>query len=158
LKATKNGRERFYPLKDPPMADEMSLPIAVATMPTEPYSNVKEKKTRAPRKPKTVAEAVVDTSVSAPVKKTRGPSKKAVTASVPVAAEPATKAPAPASKATAAKAQPAKRAPKVAAAPVDTDGFADLLKLEEENQKLRKELSGKLRAENADLRKKLGMA
>jgi putative transposase len=140
------------------MADEMNLPLAVETMPAEASSKAKEKKTRAPRKPKTVAEAVADISVSAPVKKTRGPSKKALTTSVPVAAEAAAKAPAPIKKATAAKAQPAKRAPKVEAAPVDTDGFADLLKLEEENQKLRKELSGKLRAENADLRKKLGMA
>ncbi|WP_426129293.1 hypothetical protein [Pararhizobium sp. PWRC1-1] len=78
--------------------------------------------------------------------------------SAPVAAEPAAKASAPAKTATAAKARPAKRAQqKAVAAPVNTDGFADLLKLEEENQKLRKELSGKLRAENADLRKKLGM-
>jgi putative transposase len=140
------------------MADEMNLRLAVETIPAEASSKAKEKKTRAPRKPKTVAKAVADTSVSAPIKKTRGPSKKALTTSVPVAAEPAAKAPAPVKKAPAAKAQPAKRAPKVEAAPVDTDGFTDLLKLEEENQKLRKELSGKLRAENADLRKKLGMA
>jgi putative transposase len=39
-----------------------------------------------------------------------------------------------------------------------SDDFADLLKLEEENQKLRRALSEKLRTENADLRKKLGMA
>ncbi|MBP2449254.1 hypothetical protein [Rhizobium leguminosarum] len=34
--------------------------------------------------------------------------------------------------------------------------MADLLQLEEENQKLRKQLAEKLRAENADLRKRLG--
>jgi len=33
----------------------------------------------------------------------------------------------------------------------------DLLKLEEENQVLRKQLGDKLRAENVDLRKKLGV-
>ncbi|MBP1861515.1 hypothetical protein [Rhizobium herbae] len=140
------------------MADDTNFTPAVDTASTEASPKTKEKKTRAPRKPKAAAEAVADTSVSTPVKKTRGPAKKAVATSVPVAAEPAAKAPAPAKKARAAKAQPAKRTPKVAAAPVDTDGFADLLKLEEENQKLRKELSGKLRAENADLRKKLGLA
>jgi putative transposase len=140
------------------MADDTNFTPAVDTASAEASSTTKEKKTRAPRKPKAAPEAVTDTSVSAPLKKTRGPAKKAVATSVPVAAEPAAKAPAPAKKATAAKALPAKRTPKVGAAPVDTDGFADLLKLEEENQKLRKELSGKLRAENADLRKKLGLA
>ncbi|KQV36259.1 hypothetical protein [Rhizobium sp. Root1204] len=140
------------------MADDTNLPPAVDTASAEAASKAKEKKTRAPRKPKAAAEAVADTSVSAPVKKTRGPAKKAVAVSASVAAESAAKAPAPAKKAKAAKAQPGKRAPKPEAAPVDTDGFAELLKLEEENQKLRKELSGKLRAENADLRRKLGIA
>lgn len=60
----------------------------------------------------------------------------------------------------AAKNEPVKRAPKddQAAAVATTsagDEMADLLQLEEENQKLRKLLAGKLRAENVDLRKKL---
>jgi hypothetical protein len=38
------------------------------------------------------------------------------------------------------------------------DEFADLIALEAENQKLRRSLAEKLRAENADLRKKLGLA
>lgn len=37
------------------------------------------------------------------------------------------------------------------------DELADLVKLEEENQRLRKQLAEKLRAENADLRKRLGL-
>ncbi|MEY9199406.1 putative transposase [Sinorhizobium fredii] len=37
------------------------------------------------------------------------------------------------------------------------DELADLVKLEEENQRLRKLLAEKLRAENADLRKRLGL-
>jgi putative transposase len=37
------------------------------------------------------------------------------------------------------------------------DEFADLVQLEEENQRLRKILAEKLRAENADLRKRLGL-
>lgn len=42
--------------------------------------------------------------------------------------------------------------------PVATgDEFADLVALEEENQRLRKLLAEKLRAENADLRKRLGL-
>lgn len=35
--------------------------------------------------------------------------------------------------------------------------LADLVRLEEENQRLRKLLAEKLRAENADLRKRLGL-
>ncbi|NRP21552.1 hypothetical protein LPJGGPFB_04811 [Ensifer adhaerens] len=38
------------------------------------------------------------------------------------------------------------------------DEIADLLQLEEENARLRKALGEKLRAENADLRKRLGIA
>ncbi|QFI69477.1 hypothetical protein EKH55_4603 [Sinorhizobium alkalisoli] len=37
------------------------------------------------------------------------------------------------------------------------DDLADLVQLEEENQRLRKLLAEKLRAENADLRKRLGL-
>lgn len=43
------------------------------------------------------------------------------------------------------------------APPSAIDEMADLLQLEEENQKLRKQLSEKLRAENADLRKRLNL-
>ncbi len=65
--------------------------------------------------------------------------------------------------ATSAKRAPVKRAPKAvqaAAAPSVTavDEFADLLQLEEENQRLRKLLAEKLRTENADLRKRLNLA
>lgn len=41
--------------------------------------------------------------------------------------------------------------------PVGAAGLADLIALESENKKLRKSLAEKLRAENADLRKKLGL-
>ncbi|MCR5942631.1 transcriptional regulator [Ochrobactrum sp. XJ1] len=44
-------------------------------------------------------------------------------------------------------------------APVDAiDDIAELLRLEDENRNLRKQLSEKLRAENADLRKRLNLA
>ncbi|MBY3259646.1 transcriptional regulator [Rhizobium laguerreae] len=62
--------------------------------------------------------------------------------------------------AASAKRAPVRRAPKTvqAAAPAPMtaiDEMADLLQLEEENQRLRKLLAEKLRAENADLRKRL---
>ncbi len=62
--------------------------------------------------------------------------------------------------APSAKRAPVRRAPKsvqtASAAPIAAiDEMADLLQLEEENQRLRKLLAEKLRAENADLRKRL---
>ncbi len=110
-----------------------------------------EKKTRAPRKLKTIAEAAASTSMIAPVKKPRGRIKKVEKGNA-LPKEKLGRAK------SAQKTQPAKRGPrKVETAAPASDGFADLLKLEEENQKLRKALSDKLRAENAELRKKLGV-
>jgi hypothetical protein len=142
------------------MADETSMSPATDTPPVEGPAAPKEKKTRALRKPKAASEAVVAASVSAPAKKTRGPGKKKPVASEGTVSAPVAKAPAASKKPAAiANAQPAKRGPrKVDAAPAPIDGFSELLKLEEENQKLRKALSEKLRAENAELRKKLGTA
>ncbi|EJZ18552.1 transcriptional regulator (plasmid) [Rhizobium sp. Pop5] len=62
--------------------------------------------------------------------------------------------------AASAKRAPVRRAPKAVqtapTAPMTAiDEMADLLQLEEENQRLRKLLAEKLRAENADLRKRL---
>ncbi|ANL38175.1 transcriptional regulator SyrB protein (plasmid) [Rhizobium phaseoli] len=62
--------------------------------------------------------------------------------------------------AASAKRAPVRRPPKsvqtASPAPFTAiDEMADLLKLEEENQRLRKLLAEKLRAENADLRKRL---
>lgn len=137
------------------MADDTNLTSAVETASAQVAPKTKEKKLRAPRKPRAAAEAVADTSV----KKTRSSGKKTAATSAPVAAKPAGKASAPVKRATAAKARPVKQTRQnVGTAPIYTDGFADLLKLEEENQKLRKALSDKLRSENAELRKKLGTA
>lgn len=55
-----------------------------------------------------------------------------------------------------AAAQPVTQA-SVASVAVD-DELAEFIQLEEENRRLRKLLSEKLRAENADLRKRLGMS
>ncbi|MBY3163949.1 transcriptional regulator [Rhizobium laguerreae] len=64
--------------------------------------------------------------------------------------------------ATSARRAPVKRAPRAvqaetAASVAAVDEFADLLQLEEENQRLRKLLAEKLRSENADLRKRLNL-
>ncbi len=143
------------------MADDTNIPPAAEIASADAASKTKEKRNRAPRKPKVAVEAVADTAVSAPVKRTRGPGKKsaAAAAAAPSKVAPPAKASAATKKATAAKPEPAKPASRQAqVSSHETDGFADLLKLEEENRKLRKALSEKLRTENADLRKKLGLA
>nr|WP_205923343.1 transcriptional regulator [Rhizobium leguminosarum] len=111
------------------------------------------------------------------LKKVRKPrAKKAVpeTASAAVSVQPAAASGAKAGKqtrgrkakpdegTTSARRAPVKRAPKaesITAAPsvAAVDEIADLLQLEEENQRLRKLLAEKLRAENADLRKRLNL-
>ena len=55
------------------------------------------------------------------------------------------------------RAAKAARVPAAAAPVAAVDDIADLLQLEEENQRLRKLLAEKLRAENADLRKRLNL-
>jgi hypothetical protein len=140
------------------MADEINATTTDSAAPVAaPSSTIKEKKTRGPGKAKAAAKAADVTAVTAPVKKTRVSRKNAgkdSEASVPLVAA-AEVSPTKA----AAKPQKVTRGPgKEKAIALEADGFADLIKLEEENQKLRKALSEKLRGENADLRKKLGIA
>ncbi|WP_455274976.1 transcriptional regulator [Rhizobium herbae] len=131
------------------MADEINTITsteaqAIVEAPTLP------KKQRKPRTKKVAAEAVsvevaADPAVasnSAPVKQKRGRKAKSIEVS------------------SSAKLAPVKRAPRTVPAPAAApmaaiDEMAALLQLEEENQRLRKLLAEKLRAENADLRKRL---
>ncbi len=137
------------------MADETTIGSIATTTP--PVIAAAEKKTRKPRTPKAPTEASTVDAAAAPVevpaKKTRA---KRGSKTAPVKAE----------KTVAAPKVAASRAPQVGAAasapvaaPIDVlDDIADLIKLEEENKQLRRELSEKLRAENTDLRKRLGKA
>ncbi len=112
-----------------------------------------EKKTRKPRAPKAAAKiAAYDVTASPaeqPVKKTRAKRGSKI---APVKADKAAVEP----KKVATRTPRAKAAALAPVAPVDD--ISDLIKLEEENKQLRKELSDKLRSENADLRKRLGKA
>ena len=114
-------------------------------------STTPAKKTRQPRKPKAVTEASVSADASSsekPVKKTRakrGSKALAVQVSKPTGRR-VSKQDANRASVTETVSEPSQQ----------SDEFADLLKLEEENKTLRKQLSEKLRAENADLRKRLG--
>lgn len=130
------------------MADENKIETVETTTPAD---IAPPKKRRGP-KPKNVAVEAAAESPKADVAKAapvRGRRKNAAKA-----AEGA------ASAATIGKTRTkntAKRAEKAPAAPV-LDDIADLLQLEQENARLRKTLAEKLRAENADLRKRLGLS
>lgn len=125
----------------------------------------------------TDADTLAESAVDVPKKERKPRARKATpeTASPAVSAQPAAASNAAAEKlkrgrkaksdqgATSAKRAPVKRAQKAvqpATAPsvAAVDEFADLLQLEEENQRLRKLLAEKLRAENADLRKRLNLS
>lgn len=101
-------------------------------------------KQRKPRAKKAVS-ALTDSSDVTAGKPRRG--RKAKTAPVP--AQAPAKAPARPGSATVGDVAP----------PLDAiDDMAELLRLEDENRNLRKQLSEKLRTENADLRKRLNLA
>lgn len=134
------------------MADDTTLETTPMTE-TPAATTAVEKKTRKPRTPKVADEAATsDVSAEAvekPAKKTlakRG-SKIVATKAGKSAAEP--------KKVTT----PDPRAQIAASAPTASveviDDIAELIRLEEENKQLRKQLSEKLRTENADLRKRL---
>lgn len=113
------------------------------------------KKQRAPRVKKAAVEAKVKSAPAKTAEVSDGRKKraaKAVEATPAAAVEPVA---AKRRRNVAAKKQPAA----VVKAPASaSDEMADLLQLEEENKRLRKTLADKLRTENADLRKKLGLA
>lgn len=115
-----------------------------------------EKKTRAPRRPKAAVEAnpveAIATPSEPPAKKTR--TKRGSKLAVVKAEKPAVEAKKKITRTPRAKAVVSEPPQAVEA----LDDIAVLIKLEEENKQLRKQLSDRLRAENADLRKRLGQA
>lgn len=127
------------------MADEVKLddnPVT-ATAPAE----VAAPKKRGPRAKK----ADADTAESSPAPSARKARKsKETSAEAKTASQPKRTA-----RANAAKKNDDKRP---AAASQAHDEIADLLQLEKENSRLRRELGDKLRAENAELRKRLGLS
>ena len=127
------------------MADELSTPPSTEAGTDSIAKTPAVKKTRAPRRPKAVIEAAKSEMVAAP-KGRRGGRRKvdAEALTTPASTPRKVRGPAKAKASTAA----------VAAS--GSDGLADLLQLEEENARLRKTLAEKLRAENADLRKRIG--
>ncbi|MBY3489777.1 transcriptional regulator [Rhizobium laguerreae] len=158
-----SGEERAAPLLTLPIEQETNASALQETI----MADEKDTTTNAD----TPAAAASD--VAKKVRKPRAKKVVPATASVAVSAEPAVASGSAVEKqkrrrkakpdeGTSAKRAPVKRAPKavsIAAAPsvAAIDEIADLLQLEEENQRLRKLLAEKLRAENADLRKRLNL-
>ena len=119
-------------------------PIVASPAPVK-QRKPRTKKVAAQTDPSQVAGAASDDTDATAGKTRRGRKAKAIPA------------------ASLAKSKPLSRASKTldaapAAPVVAIDDMAELLRLEEENRSLRKQLSEKLRAENADLRKRLNLA
>ena len=137
------------------MADESNTEIVETAPPAEVAP---PKKRRGPRPKNVVADATAESPEAAAAQPVRGRRKRADKAadgklSVEAPAVRKTRAKKVAGETRGAKQPTATTAP----APV-LDDIADLRQLEEENARLRKALAEKLRAENADLRKRLGLA
>ena len=137
------------------MADETTIIEGDAAVPADPVA-AKPKKARAPRRSKAAIDAAVAAEPAkaekvAKERKKRGPKTAQATSAVAEkAAKPVGRRPRKAAEPTTAT---------VASGPVSAaDEMAELLLLEEENKRLRKSLAEKLRAENVDLRERLGLA
>lgn len=133
---------------------EVALTDAAAKVPAP-------KRQRAPRRQKAVAEETVAASAAKTEKLPRGRRKHGEQAGEATLTTGETQVTGKIGGTKAIKGtgqRTPKQAGPTAKAPVSAmDEMADLIQLEEENKRLRKALAEKLRAENADLRKRLGL-
>ncbi|NTF66222.1 SyrB-like regulator [Rhizobium rhizogenes] len=142
------------------MASENDTDATSAVLAPTPAETPVVKKQRAPRRSKAEIEAAKSASsttvTSQKVRKTRSPRVEA-TPAVVATADAAKIAKKTGAKGTR-KIKAVSQVEASALVPVTAaDEMADLIQLEEENKQLRKALAEKLRAENADLRKRLGV-
>jgi hypothetical protein len=136
------------------MADENDTGAASAVLTPTPAEAPVVKKQRAPRRSKAeiqAAQLASLTTVKSPkVRKKRAAKVEATFVAVETPAAKIAK--------VTGKPKAVRQANAPAKVPVTAaDEMADLIQLEEENRQLRKALAEKLRAENADLRKRLGV-
>jgi len=145
------------------MADDNTTGLTTEVAETDATAKVPApKKQRAPRRQKAAAEETVAASVAKTEKLPRGRRKRGEQAGEATLTTGETQVTGKSTRKNAIKGTGNKRTPKqadpTAKAPVPAmDEMADLIQLEEENKRLRKTLADKLRAENADLRKRLGL-
>ncbi|RDL47960.1 hypothetical protein BLJAPNOD_05186 [Ensifer sp. M14] len=140
------------------MADESNTEIVETAPPAEVAP---PKKRRGPRPKNVVADATAEAPEAVAAQPVRGRRKRAdksvdgkLSLEGPAVRETRAKKVAKGAGETRGAKQPTSM---TAPAPV-LDDIADLRQLEEENARLRKALAEKLRVENADLRKRLGLA
>lgn len=137
------------------MADEMNVTEQASTEADAGVSKALESKKRGPRAKKAAPDIAASVaSVETPaVKKTRAKrGSKNVAAEVkPAGRRGGRKAKVPVEAAIESAPQPS------SSVTAGREEMEDLLQLEQENQRLRKLLAEKLRAENVDLRKRLGL-
>ncbi|QPB24624.1 SyrB-like regulator [Rhizobium sp. 007] len=137
------------------MADENNAGPSIKVEDADALAKAPAPKTQgAPRRQKASAETTV---VSSPVTAAKVPKNRRKRRELSEEAKPT-----PAGTHLGGKNSRRKRMPKpteqaVQATVPATDEMADLIQLQEENKRLRKTLADKLRAENADLRKRLGL-
>jgi len=125
------------------MIDEITEnPMAAEPVPAP---IVEPKKERAPRRSKAEIEAALADKKNSRGGRARSAGTKATSGTAVSVG-----------RASGARFKGSKRA--TTSAPAGTDEFTDILQLEAENKRLRESLAEKLRAENADLRKKLGIS
>ncbi|QND46093.1 SyrB-like regulator (plasmid) [Rhizobium lusitanum] len=141
------------------MADENDTGAASAVLTPTPAEAPVVKKQRAPRRSKAeiqAAQLASLTTVKSPkVRKKRAAKVEATSVAVET---PAAKIAKGADAKVTGKPKAVRQAKAPAKVPVTAaDEMAELIQLEEENRQLRKALAEKLRAENADLRKRLGV-
>ncbi|MFN7023266.1 MAG: SyrB-like regulator [Pseudorhizobium sp.] len=143
------------------MAEENGTDAVTGTVEVnETSTEAPQKKQRAPRRQKAEVDAAKARKAGATTRRKRGEKEAAGASAKPAEVQ-----------LEAAKSEarvPAKRGRKpkssIAAESVTTqpvsamDEMADLIQLEEENKRLRNTLAEKLRGENAELRKRLGIA
>lgn len=157
--------KRFLPLREMFMADENEvIASGDATETKTPAPAAEPKKQRAPRGQKKASSAAIAEPAAKMAKPARQPRKKRGELTNSTASSAPSDVAAAASSASAPVARGSRKAkavtaskPKAKATAVAGDEFSELLQLEEENKQLRKALSEKLRSENSDLRKKLGL-
>ncbi|KSV74455.1 hypothetical protein N182_27830 [Sinorhizobium sp. GL2] len=138
------------------MTDESNTEIAETALPTEAAP---PKKRGGPRPKNVVSDASAETpevGAAHAMKRRRKRADKSTDAST--AASGVAKTRAKNVVKGPGKTREVKQTAKAPAATPVLEDTADLLQLEEENARLRKSLAEKLRAENADLRKRLGLA
>lgn len=149
-------KSRFRAGEGKIMAEEINPVGTVATVEATTPADVPVPKKRGPRAKKVAMDATTAEASVAPAAK-RGRKRKEAPVEAKAANQAAPTVKTRAKAATKGIGKETASKPSAGSTGTVLDEIADLLQLEEENARLRKALADKLRAENADLKKRLGL-